>query len=606
MIAFIMSAQLMAQAPLTVNYQGVARNAAGQPYPAQVLQVRLSIHDITANGTVVYAETRLVATNSFGLFNVQIGSSGATIVTGSMAGINWLSGNKYLQTEIQLPNSSSFTDMGTTQMQSVPYAIHSREAQNLVFPYTKAMSTTGNMFSLSNDNGTGNAATIKAAANGGIALQGNSNDGTGVFGYSNNGTAMYAESTNGIGLWAYATGSQPAIMAQSGTGLALQTDGNIQITGGNTNPGAGKVLTSDAIGNATWQTAPGFQLPFTASGSYSNPAFTITNSHATTVNPTMRVNSKSGIAFYALSELSNAILGESKADASAGVYGRYSGTNSGYGVKGEVSTIGVGVFGKTGGEGYGVHGQAGPGGVAVMASGEAGGTAIKGITAGDGLAADFYNSSATGLALRVNGKINLGGSLLSPGAGKVLTSDASGNATWQNPSSNLPKVAFTVHDIQTTGVNNFARAVWSKVYFAAEDYDYNNNITLGVTTANSVFTAPIAGLYHFDAGVNWSEDGITTGLAFVKVAANGTQTTVKVNEFAETVQSNPAWVGSKFTTNISLDIKLAAGEKIFLQAYWNNGYTSGSTYTHMSLVGPNAGFGVARGNIFSGHLLIAD
>src|SRR5688572_1633914 len=88
------------QIPALFNYQGVARNSVGNVLANKAITLRLSIHDGTASGPVVYAETRSVTTNPFGLFNVQVGSPGAAPVTGTIAGVPWSTGNKFLQVEI--------------------------------------------------------------------------------------------------------------------------------------------------------------------------------------------------------------------------------------------------------------------------------------------------------------------------------------------------------------------------------------------------------------------------------------------------------------------------------------------------------------------------
>ena len=64
-------------APGIFNYQGVARNSVGNALVNKTINLRLTIHDGAAAGPVVYQESRLAATNSFGLFNVQGGSPGA-------------------------------------------------------------------------------------------------------------------------------------------------------------------------------------------------------------------------------------------------------------------------------------------------------------------------------------------------------------------------------------------------------------------------------------------------------------------------------------------------------------------------------------------------
>jgi hypothetical protein len=112
-----------AQAPGFFNYQGVARNSVGNVLQNKTITLRLSIRDVSPNGATVYSETRVVETNNFGLFNVQIGSAGATNVTGTIAGVNWAVGAKFIQVEIDPAGGSSFINIGTSQLASVPYAL---------------------------------------------------------------------------------------------------------------------------------------------------------------------------------------------------------------------------------------------------------------------------------------------------------------------------------------------------------------------------------------------------------------------------------------------------------------------------------------------------
>jgi hypothetical protein len=118
-----------AQAPGLFNYQGVARNSVGNVLQNKNITLRLSIHDGTATGTVVYTETRSVTTNTVGLFNVQVGSPGATNTNGTINSINWPTGNKYIQVEIDPNGGSSFINVGVSQLASVPYAINAAGAK---------------------------------------------------------------------------------------------------------------------------------------------------------------------------------------------------------------------------------------------------------------------------------------------------------------------------------------------------------------------------------------------------------------------------------------------------------------------------------------------
>ena len=112
-----------AQAPNAIPYQGVARNASGAILPSQAIGLRYSIHDGSAAGAVVYRETFSTTTTLLGLFNVNIGSG--TPVTGTLAGVNWAVGTKFIQVELDPAGGTAYINMGTTQLNSVPYALYS-------------------------------------------------------------------------------------------------------------------------------------------------------------------------------------------------------------------------------------------------------------------------------------------------------------------------------------------------------------------------------------------------------------------------------------------------------------------------------------------------
>ncbi|SDL37968.1 Collagen triple helix repeat-containing protein, partial [Pedobacter sp. ok626] len=129
-LAFILicCTSVMAQQLPQINYQGVARKSDGNPVADQSIRLRLTIRDGGASGNSVYSETRQRTTNKFGLFTAVIGSAGAITQNGSMASIDWSTGNKFLQVEIDPAGGGSFIDMGTSQLQSVPYAIYASSA----------------------------------------------------------------------------------------------------------------------------------------------------------------------------------------------------------------------------------------------------------------------------------------------------------------------------------------------------------------------------------------------------------------------------------------------------------------------------------------------
>ena len=116
------------QAPQAIPYQAVARNNAGNILSNQSISLRFSVHDGNSSGTIVYQETQNVTTNSLGLFSINLGQG--TVVSGAMTTIDWKNGAKYLQVELDPTGGTTYTDMGTTQLMSVPFALHAASSSD--------------------------------------------------------------------------------------------------------------------------------------------------------------------------------------------------------------------------------------------------------------------------------------------------------------------------------------------------------------------------------------------------------------------------------------------------------------------------------------------
>ena len=122
----LLGLQGFAQTSNAIPYQAVARNSSGNLLVNQNVRLRFSIHNETASGTIVYQENQSVTTNNLGLFTVNIGQGTAT--TGTFATINWGTGLKFTQVEIDVNGGTNYVDMGTQQMMSVPYAFYAANA----------------------------------------------------------------------------------------------------------------------------------------------------------------------------------------------------------------------------------------------------------------------------------------------------------------------------------------------------------------------------------------------------------------------------------------------------------------------------------------------
>ena len=87
---------IMAQTPLGINYQGIARSADGSPLINQFIGLRVSITS-GPDGSSDYTEEHHPETNAFGLFAVVLGQGQSSV---NFAEVDWGAGNKWLQIEI--------------------------------------------------------------------------------------------------------------------------------------------------------------------------------------------------------------------------------------------------------------------------------------------------------------------------------------------------------------------------------------------------------------------------------------------------------------------------------------------------------------------------
>ena len=97
------------------------RDASGQVQGNQKVEIGIALLQGIASGNEVFSETHSVSTNEFGLVNLQIGS----VNTVDMETIDWSAGPYFIQISVD------GTVMGTSQLLSVPYALHAKTAETI-------------------------------------------------------------------------------------------------------------------------------------------------------------------------------------------------------------------------------------------------------------------------------------------------------------------------------------------------------------------------------------------------------------------------------------------------------------------------------------------
>jgi hypothetical protein len=123
LVLLLITAGTFAQSPEKMSYQAVVRNASNTLITNQLLGMQISI---LQENTTVYAETHTPSTNENGLVTLEIGTG--TSLIGNFTTIDWSNGTYFIKTETDLTGGSAYTITGTSQLLSVPYALHAKTA----------------------------------------------------------------------------------------------------------------------------------------------------------------------------------------------------------------------------------------------------------------------------------------------------------------------------------------------------------------------------------------------------------------------------------------------------------------------------------------------
>jgi hypothetical protein len=463
-----------AQAPQRFNYQGVARDASGTELVNITVGLRLTIRVGSASGTSVYQETHTPTTNAFGVMSVQVGGgSGGS----GFSSIDWGSDSYYLQAELDPAGGTTYQNMGTSQLLSVPYALYAANGGS-------GSGSSASLDQAYDAGGSGAGRTVTADA-GALKIQGT--DGVLVTGIYNTGATLEA---SGEGARMFFNPRKAAFRAGrvkdvSGSESQSWNESNVGTT--SVAMGFNPVASGDqaiALGTAPTASGPSsIAIGTTALASgQSSTAFGSINAHATGDFSTAIGNNATATGSGSLAA-GNKVRALSFGETALGYNSSVSitptpnpsswvdtdrllvvGNGSPNGPQASTGSDALVIL-KNGNTGIGasnpkskLHLHAEPGADIQITDGTTGTTAF------DGLAV-YYNSSGahvnnqevtplifytssverivvspsgnvgigvlapTAAKLEVNGQVKISGG--APGVGKVLTSDANGLATWQ-------------------------------------------------------------------------------------------------------------------------------------------------------------------------------
>lgn len=110
------------------SYQAVIRDNSGNVITNQNIGLRFTLIQGSITGTTVYQETQTTLSNDYGVINITVGNG--TVVSGTFNTIDW-SASTYIKVEVDENGGSSYTDMGTTELLSVPKAMYAEKTKSL-------------------------------------------------------------------------------------------------------------------------------------------------------------------------------------------------------------------------------------------------------------------------------------------------------------------------------------------------------------------------------------------------------------------------------------------------------------------------------------------
>ena len=121
-IGIFISTIILSQAPDSFSYQAILRNTDGTIRANESVSVQIEIKQGSIDGSTAYLEIHNTVTSSTGLITLQIGS-GTT--SDDLSLIDWSNGPYFLDVTV------NGTNLGASQLLSVPYALHSKTAETI-------------------------------------------------------------------------------------------------------------------------------------------------------------------------------------------------------------------------------------------------------------------------------------------------------------------------------------------------------------------------------------------------------------------------------------------------------------------------------------------
>jgi len=161
LVAVLLTASVFAQTPEKMSYQAVIRNSSQELVTSSEIGMEINILQGSASGTVVYTETQTPTTNANGLVSIEIGGEAG------FSDIDWANDIYFIKTETDPTGGTNYTITGTSQLLSVPYALHAKTAETVTGGITETKVTAGTNVTVTGSGTTASPYVVNATAGSG-------------------------------------------------------------------------------------------------------------------------------------------------------------------------------------------------------------------------------------------------------------------------------------------------------------------------------------------------------------------------------------------------------------------------------------------------------
>ena len=129
-MGLLFALSVFAQAPQTFSFQAVIRDTNNLVVANSPIGMMTTILQGAADGTIVYQELYHPnpITNINGLVTLEVGNG--LVLAGDFAAIDWSNGPYFIKTEADPTGGTTYSITGTSQMMSVPYALHANTSSD--------------------------------------------------------------------------------------------------------------------------------------------------------------------------------------------------------------------------------------------------------------------------------------------------------------------------------------------------------------------------------------------------------------------------------------------------------------------------------------------